>query len=83
MAILAREKAKKELGIITIPRRITHGEELIILTREEYERRVRQTGEILRTLKIIAQGEKELKEGKTIIAASLKEALKTYAEARH
>ncbi len=67
----------------TIPRRITNGEELVLLRRDEYERLIHQKEEIAHTLKVIAEGEKAYREGRTVKASSLKEALKIYAKRSH
>ena len=67
-------------GVMTIPQKLTKGEELIILTRREYENRVRQNKEILKVLKTIAEGEKAYRNGRTIFASSLEEALKHHAK---
>jgi hypothetical protein len=61
--------------IVTIPSRITKGEELVIIPRSLYERIKREREEKI-VDRIIELGEKELKEGKTIVAKSSKEALK-------
>lgn len=65
---------------LTIPKRITHGEELVLLRKDEYERLIHHKEEILHTLKVIAEGEKAYREGRTIKASSVKEALKIYAK---
>ena len=65
---------------VTIPRRITHGEELVVLPREEYERIIRHNAEVVQALRVIAEGERAHREGKTIKASSLREALKIYAK---
>lgn len=56
---------------LTIPKRITHGEELIIIRRKEYEQLQEHLAEIRDALSKIRQGEKELKEGKTRVIKSL------------
>ena len=56
-----------------IPKRLTHGEELVILQREEYERMKRTLLETQDVLAKIARGEKELREGKTRTFKSLGE----------
>lgn len=68
---------------LTIPRRMTHGEELIVLRRDEYERLIRHAEETAEALRVIAEGEKAFREGRTIKASSLKEALKIYAKRPH
>lgn len=65
--------------VLTISRRITHGEEFVLLRKDEYEQLVRYNEEIAHSLKIIAEGEKARREGRTVKASSLKEALKIYA----
>lgn len=66
--------------ILTIPKRITHGEELVLLRKDEYERLIHRAEEIAQALRVIADGEKAYREGRTIKACSLKEALKIYAK---
>lgn len=73
-------KMKNTGSVLTIPKKLTKGEELIVLTRREYENSVRHNREILEVLKIIAEGEQAYREGKTISASSLDEALKLYAK---
>ncbi len=68
---------------LTIPKRITHGEELVLLRKDEYERLICYKEEIAHALRVIAEGEKAYREGRTIKAASLKEALKIYAKRSH
>ena len=67
-------------SIVSIPRRMTHGKELVVLTREEYERIVRRTRDITEALQIIAEGEQAYREGRTLKASSLEEALKLHAK---
>ena len=67
-------------GVLTIPQKLTKGEESIILTRREYENRVQQNKEILKVLKTIADGEKAYRNGRTLSASSLEEALKHHAK---
>ncbi len=69
--------------VLTIPKRITNGEELIVLRKDEYERLVHHKEEIAHALKVIAEGEKAYKEGRTIKASSIKEALTLYAKRSH
>ena len=58
---------------LTIPKRITHGEELIVISRQEYEQLQKHLAELKDALAKIRIGEKELKEGKTRIIKSLAE----------
>ena len=58
---------------VTIPRRLTHGEELIVVRRHEYERLQRHLVEVENALAKIRQGEKEWQMGKTRIVKSLRE----------
>ena len=60
-------------SIFTIPKRITHGEELIVVRRQEYERMQKHLAEVKDALAKIRQGEKELREGKTRVIKSLTE----------
>jgi hypothetical protein len=61
--------------IVTIPSKITKGEELVVIPRSLYEKIKREREEKI-VDRIIELGEKELKEGKTIVAKSSKEALR-------
>ncbi|KKT06432.1 MAG: hypothetical protein UV78_C0012G0015 [Parcubacteria group bacterium GW2011_GWA2_43_17] len=65
--------------VLTISRRITHGEEFVLLRKDEYEQLIRHNQEIAHALKVIAEGEEAYREGRTVKASSLKEALKSYA----
>ena len=69
--------------VLTVPKRLTHGEELVVLRKDEYERLLRQAGEIADALKIIAEGEQAHREGRAIRASSLKEALRLYGKRAH
>lgn len=68
---------------LTIPKRITHGDELVLLSKDEYERLVCHKEELAHALRVIAEGEKAHREGRTVKASSLKEALKIYARRSH
>lgn len=63
-------------NIITIPSRITKGEDLVVIPRSLYEKIIKKELEEEIIDEIISSGERELKERKTIIAKSSKEALK-------
>ncbi|MEK6545392.1 MAG: hypothetical protein AAB257_09265 [Nitrospinota bacterium] len=56
---------------LTIPKRITCGEELIVVRRREYEQLQKNLDEVKDALVKIRRGEKELKEGKTKVVKSL------------
>ena len=56
---------------LTIPKRMTHGDELIVVRRKEYEILRKQFVELKDALAKIRQGEHELKNGKTRIVKSL------------
>lgn len=58
---------------LTIPKRMTHGEELLVVRRQEYEQLQRHLAEVKDALVKIRQGEKELKEGRTRVIKSLSE----------
>ena len=58
---------------LTIPKRMTHGDELIVVGRKEYENLRKQFIELKDALAKIRQGENELKVGKTRIVKSLSE----------
>jgi len=49
---------------ITIPKRVTHRDELVIIRRKEYECLQKHLKEVEDALTKIARGEKELREGK-------------------
>ena len=58
-------------SILTIPRTITHGDELIVVRRKEYDRMQKHLAEVKDALAKIRKCEKELKEGKTKVIKSL------------
>ena len=64
---------------VVIPKTFTRGMELVVLTRERYEQEVRRGKEIAATLQAIAEGERAHREGRTLAASSLEEALKRHA----
>ena len=54
---------------------ITHGEELVVISRKEYEKLTTHLRELQAALKKIAKGEHEFRLGKTVKISSLKELL--------
>ena len=68
---------------IVIPKQLTGGAELIVLSRETYEREVRRGKAIADALQIIAEGERAYREGRTLKASSLEEALRLHAKRLH
>ena len=56
---------------LTIPKRMTHGDELIVVRRKEYEILRKQFVELKDALAKVRQGEHELKNGKTRVVKSL------------
>lgn len=56
---------------LTIPKRITRGDELIVVRRHEYEQLQKHLSEVKDALVKIRRGEKDLKEGKTKVIKSL------------
>lgn len=58
---------------LTIPKRMTHGEELVVVRRREYEQLHKHLAEVRDALAKIKQGEKELRQGKTRVIKSLAE----------
>lgn len=56
---------------LTIPKRITRGDELIVVRRHEYEQLQKHLAEVKDALVKIRRGEKDLKEGKTKVIKSL------------
>lgn len=63
----------KPVSKVTIPKRITDGEELIVIRRQEYEQMVKHLAEVKDALVKIKKGEKELREGRTRVVKSLNE----------
>lgn len=59
--------------VLTIPKKLTHGEELIVVRRREYEELQKHLAEVKDALTKIRHGEKELREGKTRVIKSLAE----------
>ncbi|MDO8733929.1 MAG: hypothetical protein Q7K21_02070 [Elusimicrobiota bacterium] len=49
---------------LTIPKQLTHGDELIIVRRKEYEKLQKHLVEVRDALQKISRGEKELHNGK-------------------
>ncbi len=49
---------------LTIPKHLTHGDELIIIRRKEYEKLQKHLAEVRDALQKIRRGEKELLSGK-------------------
>jgi len=58
---------------ITIPKKVTQGEELIVVRREEYENLLQHLAEVKDALAKIQKGNEELKAGKTRVVDSLAE----------
>ncbi len=56
---------------MTIPKQLTHGDELVILRRVEYERLQHQLAEVEDALAKIRRGEHEYRTGKTRVVHSL------------
>ena len=63
----------KSVSKVTIPKRITDGEELIVIRRQEYEQMAKHLAEVKDALVKIRKGEKELREGRTRVVKSLNE----------
>ena len=61
----------KPVSKVTIPKRITDGEELIVIRRQEYEQMVKHLAEVKDALVKIKKGEKEFREGRTRVVKSL------------
>ncbi len=68
---------------VVIPKTLTRGSELVVLTREAYEQEVQRGREIVDVLHAIAEGERAYREGRTLKASSLEEALKLHAKRSH
>jgi PHD/YefM family antitoxin component YafN of YafNO toxin-antitoxin module len=58
---------------LTISKQFTHGVELVVIPRQEYESMQRRLAEVKDALVKIRKGEKEFKNGQTRIARSLSE----------
>ncbi|MBI3323913.1 MAG: hypothetical protein HYZ92_01355 [Candidatus Omnitrophica bacterium] len=56
---------------VTIPKRLTHGTELVVVSRKEYERLLRHLAETQDALGKIRRGEQEYRAGKTRVIRSL------------
>jgi len=63
----------KPVSKVTIPKRISDGEELIVIRRQEYEQMVKHLAEVKDALVKIKKGEKELRESRTRVVKSLNE----------
>ncbi|MBI2069853.1 MAG: hypothetical protein HYT79_04550 [Elusimicrobia bacterium] len=63
----------QNIGVISS--HVTHGDDLVVLSRKEYERLQNHLRELQDVLRKIRRGEKELRAGKTKTIASLKELL--------
>ncbi len=79
-ADMRRTAAKLRNGKLVIPKTLTGGIELVILTRDLYEREVRHGKGIADALHVIAEGERAYREGRTLKASSLEEALKLHGK---
>ncbi len=58
---------------LTIPKKVTKGEDLIIIRRRDYEQLLKNFIQTKDALAKVRRGEKELKRGKTTIVRSLDE----------
>ena len=59
--------------MINIPKQLTHGEDLVVIRKSEYDTLRRHFKELKDAIAKIKRGEKELKNGKTKIVRSLAE----------
>ena len=57
--------------MINIPRRLTHGDDLVVIRKSDYDALKQQIGEFKETVGKIKRGEKEFQNGKTKIVRSL------------
>jgi len=60
-------------SMINIPHGLTHGDELVVIRKVDYDALNRKVEEFKDAIKKIQRGEKELKNGKTKIVNSLAE----------
>lgn len=58
---------------LTIPKRLTHGDELVVVRRRDYERLQRRLIEVKDALAKIRLGNKDFRDGKTRLVKSLAE----------
>lgn len=58
---------------LTISKKITHGDELIVISRREFQKLQERLVEVKDALAKIRRGEKELRLGKTKVVRSLSE----------
>ena len=59
--------------MISIPRKLTHGEDLVVIRKSEYDALRRNFKELKDAFDKIRRGEKEFKNGKTKVIRSLAE----------
>lgn len=69
---------QRDITTVSIPCKLTKGKELVVLTRDEYERILSYNEKIAEALQVIAEGEQAYRKKKTVAASSLEEALKIY-----
>ena len=60
-------------SMVNIPKHLTHGEDLIVIRKSEYEALRRRFKELMDAINKIRRGEKELRNGKTKVINSLAE----------
>ena len=58
-------------AMINIPRQLTHGDDLVVIRRADYEALQEKLEEFKMVIKKIKQGEEEFKSGKTKVVHSL------------
>ena len=58
-------------SLINIPHQLTHGDDLVVIRKSDYEALERQVEEFKNVIGKIKRGERELKNGKTKIISSL------------
>lgn len=62
-------------NIVTIPRKITRGEELVVIPRSLYEKFSQWEKELKEALAKVERGKKALREGKTYVVKSPRDLL--------
>ena len=60
-------------SMINIPRRLTHGDDLVVIRKADYDALERQIEEFKEAIGKIKRGDRELKNGKTKVVNSLAE----------
>ena len=60
-------------SMVNIPRKLTHGDDLVVIRKADYDALYKQVEEFKDVISKIKRGEKEFKNGKTRLVNSLSE----------